>query len=135
MTVPRTIIVQPAWFKFTKTFSDFSAAKLTDSIELFTLEDGCLSHAVSVDLVTAFSGGSISAYSLSVGISGDATKYINAFNGMTGANTGEVQYATLTNETYKNERVIYIAATTVDDDLDKATAGEIDIYALLSKMV
>lgn len=135
MAIPRTIIAQPTWFKFAKTFDDFSKAALTNSIELFILEDSCLLHAASADLITAFSGGSISAYSLNVGISGDATKYINAFNGMSGANTGEIQYATLANETYKGERVIYIAATTVDDDLDKAMAGEINIYALLSKVI
>lgn len=134
MIIPRTITVQPTWFKFTKTFADFAAAKLTNSIELFTLPDGCLLHAVSVDLVTAFSDGALATYSLSIGPAGDATKYVNAFNAVSDASSGQVQYATIANETYKGEQVVNIGLTAVGANLDQAIVGEISVYSLISKM-
>jgi len=70
----------PRWVKYTKTFADLTAASLTNEIELFQLPAGGVIHAVKIKSTTPFTGGSISAYTVEVGINGNTDKYAAAFD-------------------------------------------------------
>ena len=58
----------------------FSAAATTEDIELYALPAGVSILAVKVKSTTAFSGGTSSAYTLSVGIVGTLAKYHSAYD-------------------------------------------------------
>lgn len=58
----------PTWIKITKSYSDFSAAGLTKTVNIATLPAKSVVHATIVNPTTTFVGGIISAYSVSVGI-------------------------------------------------------------------
>ena len=77
---PLTPDAIPAWFRVRKAYSDFTAAATTESIELYSLPAGAVIHAVIQKHSASFTGGSISAYTTSVGITGTLAKYAAAFN-------------------------------------------------------
>lgn len=79
--VPTT---HPQWIKITKTFSDFSAAALTNSITIYSLPIKGVIHSVMLNPTIAFSGGLIATYTISVGIGGTLAKYCAATNVFTG---------------------------------------------------
>lgn len=56
------------WVKITKSYTDFSAAALTNTINIATLPAKTIVNAVVLNPATPFTGGIISAYSISVGI-------------------------------------------------------------------
>ena len=70
----------PRWRKFTVAESSFTAAATSEDIELFSLAAGELIHGVKIKHSTAFSGGTLSAFTLSIGISGLLDKYASAFD-------------------------------------------------------
>lgn len=129
----------PAWVKVGDglTFEDFAAAALTYDIELFTLPAGGVIHGVMIKHSEAFAGGSISAYTLSVGIVGSLTKYAGAFDVFQAIGETVFQLAsTVGAESFAEAGVsIRAAATSVGDNLDQASAGEVDIYALYSAVL
>lgn len=65
----------PFFRKITKTYTDLAQASLTFDIELFLLPPGGFIHAIMMKHSAAFTGGAISAYTLSVGIGANLTKY------------------------------------------------------------
>lgn len=65
----------PFFRKTTKTYADLAQASLTFDIELFLLPPGGFIHAIMMKHSAAFTGGVISAYTLSVGIGGNLSKY------------------------------------------------------------
>lgn len=126
------------WDKYSVAYGDFSTAGTTNNITLFTLPASTLIHCVVIKHTTAFSGGAISAYTLSVGITGTLAKYIAAFDvfqsvaatafGVTGAAIGAGM------ESFSAGVAIKVAATSTTANLDAATAGAADIYVLTSKL-
>lgn len=68
----------PFFRKVTKTFTDLAQASLTFDIELFLLPPGGFLHAIMLKHSAAFTGGAISAYTLSIGIGANLTKYMAA---------------------------------------------------------
>ena len=70
--------VTPYFRKVTKTFADLAQASLTFDIELFLLPPGGFIHAMMLKHSAAFVGGAISAYTLSVGIGANLTKFMAA---------------------------------------------------------
>ena len=126
----------PRWFKFTKTFTTLSAAATTNDIELFSLPAGGVVHAVKIKHSAAFTGGAISAYTVSVGIAGNLVKYSAAQNVFQApGNTVFLLTATTGTENHGAATSIRLAATSTGANLNAATAGSVDVWVLLSKAV
>lgn len=68
----------PYFRKITKLFSDLAQPSLTFDIELFMLPPGGFIHAMMLKHSAAFTGGAISAYTLSTGVGANLTKFMSA---------------------------------------------------------
>ena len=69
-------------------YKDFQAASTTSNDDSIVLPGGCRIVKVWISLITAFSGGSVSACTLSLGTTGSAATYLGATNVFTGATAG-----------------------------------------------
>jgi hypothetical protein len=70
--------LSPFYRKITKTYTDLAQAAVTFDVELFLLPPGGIIHAIYLKHSAAFTGGIISAYTLSVGVGANLTKYMSA---------------------------------------------------------
>ena len=70
----------PYWTKYTVLYSDLATAGTSNDITLLTLASKQVVHGVVIKHSVAFSGGSLTTYTLSVGITGTLAKYIAAFD-------------------------------------------------------
>jgi hypothetical protein len=68
----------PYFRKFTKTAANLSQAATTFDIELFQLPAGGVIHAIKLKHSAAFAGGALSAYTLSIGLATNLTRYMAA---------------------------------------------------------
>ena len=119
----------PRWRKFTYDHSDFSTGATTFSITAFSLAAGEGIDSVIVRHTTAFSGGSISAYTIQVGVSADLDNFASPFNvfqaaGGTVSSVGN--FIDVPN--FASTTDFVVTADSVGDDLDQASAGSVDIY-------
>lgn len=133
------------WTKYTKTFSDFSTAAAINDIELFSLPAKTVIEALVIKSTTAFTGGTISSYGVSVGIAGTLDKYSkqdgagstwevgnvvsNTNFAVTGAEGGFYDA-----ENFGSATSIRIRATTVGGNLNTAAAGSVDVYVKTSTL-
>jgi hypothetical protein len=131
-----TQIALGTWDKYTVSYSQFSTAGTSNNFTLFTLPAKTLIHKVIIKPTTAFSGGAISAYTLSVGIAGTLAKYIAAFDVFQavaattfGASATDIA---VTLESFSAGVAIKVAAVSTSANLSAATAGAADIYVLTS---
>lgn len=123
----------PHWVKVSKTYSNFSTAGLTNDISIYTLPAKGYIHDIKIVPTTAFSGGTIAAYTISVGISGSLAKYAIATNTFTGNVTvGAIHTPLVGMESVSSTTDIRAQATSVTGLLNAATAGSVDIYILIS---
>ena len=126
----------PIWLKYTFTYSALSTAALTNSITLVTLPAAGIIHAIKLKHSIAFTGGALSSYTLSVGISGNLDKYANSFNVFqaTGNTTFYIAYG-MFSENHGATTSVLLTATSIGANLNAATAGSCDIWVLVSKAV
>jgi len=123
----------PVWVKYTKTFTDLSAAALTNDIELFQLAARGVIHSAIIKASTAFSGGLIATYTLSLGVSGTLAKYAIAFDVKQAAGATVFALNTLPGmESATTATSIRLAAISTVGNLNAATAGSVDIWVLQS---
>lgn len=120
----------PSWTKYTIGYAALSAAGLTNTVTLFTLPAKTLIHGVVIDPTQAFSGGLISGYTLSVGITGTLTKYCTAVSVFSASTQAPQAFMGL--ESMGSGTAIKVTATSITGLLNTATAGSADIYALTS---
>lgn len=124
------------WTKYTVLYSALSTAGLTNNIELFSLPAKAVVQKVIIKTSTAFTGGLVATYTLSVGISGTLAKYIAAFDvkQAVGATVFGFSAATVasTPEDFGSATSIKVAAISTVANLDQATQGSADIYVLTS---
>jgi len=118
------------WAKYTFAFGDaFAIAATTNDVELVSLPANTAIEAVIVKHSTAMSGGSITAYTASVGIAGDLEKYASDFNVFQAAADGTKQYSSSGDvESFSGATSIRFRATSTGGDLNTATAGEVDVW-------
>ena len=123
----------PTWSKHTFTFAELAAAATTNDVELFSLAAGGVVHAVRIKQSVAFAGGTISAYTLSVGIGGDLAKYASAFDVFqaVGATVFQLSDGPFS-ENADAATSVRLAAIATGDDLDNASAGSVDVDVLTS---
>lgn len=123
----------PVWVKVTKTFSDFSAAATTNSINIYGLGAGWVLHAVKIKQSTAFSGGAIASYTVSVGVSGNNAKYASAFDVFQAVAATTLQVTgTVGCESQGAIVQLTATATSTGANLNAAAAGSVDIWLLVS---
>jgi len=132
----------PRWVKVTKSHADFTAAGNSESIALYTLGAREVLHAVVIKHTAAFSipGMAFATYELSVGVSGDPGRYVNAFdakqavgNTAFAQTTGSTQLPVL--RSFAAGEVIELYAETDGGlDLDDSTAGSVDVWLLVSTL-
>jgi hypothetical protein len=133
ITIP--LAQTPTWVKVTKTFSNFATAALTNDISIYTLPIKGYIHDVKIVPTTAFSGGTISACTISVGKSGALTKYAIATDVFTGNTTVTAIHTPLIGlESTSGTTDIRAAiiAVGVAQTLNNLSAGSVDIYLLVS---
>ena len=123
------------WTPYTATFASLSAAALTNSITLATLPAKTVLHAVAIKHDTAFSGGAIASYTVSVGIAGTVDKYASAFNVFqaVGATVGQLSHA-LFCENFSTTTPVLLSAVSTVGLLNAATAGSVTIWLLTSTL-
>ncbi len=128
------INIVPKWIKVTKSYTDFSTGGLTNTIDVITLPAGWVIHANIIKPTQSFTGGIISAYTVSLGIEGNLVKYGAAFNVLQ-APGATVQQLTssLFVENWDAGVAIKATAISVTANLDAATQGSVDIYMLISQ--
>jgi hypothetical protein len=124
------------WQRFTVAESAFTAAATSESITLFTLGAGEVIHAVKIKHSTAFSGGTLTAFTVEVGISGDTTKYASAFDVFQAVADTTFQLSDgLFSENHGSTTTVQITARSTGDDVADATAGSVDVWVLTSDAV
>jgi hypothetical protein len=126
---------QAVWAKVASNidFSYFSAAALTNSINLFSMLRGTVLHGIKIKHTQAFAGPSISAYTISVGISGSNAKYASAFDVF--QPVGSTIYQLSSNFSGEDDAAvtqITATAVSVGANLSAANAGIVSIWACLS---
>lgn len=126
----------PRWFKVGSglTAADFATAGLTNSINLFVLPARTVIHTIKIKHSHSFSGGAISAYTVSVGINGNLAKYATAFDVFEAVASNTLQISSNCDaEDDSSSTQILATATSVGANLSAATAGSVSIWALLSR--
>lgn len=131
-----TPISSNGFVQYTKSFSDFSAAANTNSITLFSLPAATIIEQVVIKQSASFTGGTISAYTVSVGISGNDPKYASAFDVFQAPGDTVAQLSSSAGfEDFANPVTITITATSTGDTLDNASDGSVDIYVYTKSIV
>ena len=129
IVVDLPISTVPRWIKISKTHTDFQTTGLTFDLQLYSLQAGHIITGVKIEHSTAFAGTSVTAYTLSVGLTGDLTKYASAFDVFQAVGDTIFQ---LSNNFFieNNGSVVSIRAQAiaVGANLDQSTAGAVDIY-------
>lgn len=130
----------PTWYKVNVTKTTFSINAATINVNLLTVPAGANLLAIKMKHSVPFTGGSISAYTLSVGITGNNTFFFGNFSvfqaagalvyGLQYPNSGTPQ--TTQQLSHTGTTTITITATAVGDTLNHATAGDCDLWLLLS---
>lgn len=125
----------PRWVKVTKTFTDFSTAGLTNDIEIFSLPAKSIIISAQLVPTTAFTGGLIATYTVSVGKAGALTKYAIATDVFTGFPLPSISgISPLGIESTSGATSIRAQAISTVGNLNAATTGSIDIYLLISNL-
>lgn len=135
-TDPTQIGAVPVWVKVGVALSHvaFQTAGTTNSINLFLLPAGGVIHATKIKHSTAFAGTAITAYTISIGISGTVAKYGSAFDVFQAVSNTAFQVSAVTgSENNGAGTQILATATSTGANLSASTAGVVDIWALLSK--
>lgn len=113
-------------------YSDFEAAATTDTVEVYVVPSGSRYEIEDVKLerITDFSGGSISAYTISVGVSGAATKFMGAKDVFTGAKATDATAfgGGATREDLAGGTSIIATATSTSANLSTASAGKCQVW-------
>ncbi|MCH7590916.1 hypothetical protein IIB34_07765 [PVC group bacterium] len=99
------------------------------SIDIFSLPAKGVLHQVVLKHTTAFSGGSVSDYSLSLGLSGSLEKYTEAIDVFQAIGDTVFECAELFELLdFGASTSIRLSAIAVGDNLDQASAGAVDIW-------
>jgi hypothetical protein len=114
-------------------YTAFSTAGTTNSITLFTLPPGGVVHGIKIKQSVSFTGGALSAYTVSVGISGNTAKYASAFNVFQAPSSTTLQLSQdFFEENETAGTTVQVTAISTGANLSAATAGSVDIWAFLS---
>jgi hypothetical protein len=135
-TVSNSAGLLPQWIKVTIPYTSFSTAATTNTISGYTLPAGGIIHGIKVKHSTAFSGTSITGYTIKVGISGETDRYTSAFSVFSTVSGTNFQLnSTFDSQDHGSTTDIKVTATSTGANLSAATAGSVDIWLLVSTAV
>lgn len=130
------VTVFPAWVKTTLSYTQFQAASTTNSITLLVLPAGGVIHSVKIKHSTAFAGTSITAMTVSVGVTGTLNKYASAFDVYQAVSDTTFQLSTgAGSENHGSATNILATGTSTGANLNALTQGSVDVWVLMSKAV
>jgi hypothetical protein len=134
---PSKLPTQPTWYKYTKTYADFSDTGSDKTIDLFTADSGSEAiYGIIVKHSVQFAGGSPSSLTIEIGVSGDTGKYTTPFSVLQSVSDPAMQFTNLlVTEEIGGSYKVKITAREIGDTLDALTAGSVDIFVLRSKIV
>lgn len=125
----------PIWVPIANlTFASFGAAAASQQIPVFNLEPHGIIHGVKIRHTTPFTGGSLSAFTVSVGDLGTVDLFASAYDVLQA--TGARVYQLSSNfyaEDNTSPTCLYVNAIATGANVNAATAGVVNIWALLSK--
>lgn len=121
----------PTWIKYTVSHTALQVAATTNDIQLFSLPTKGIIHGVVISQSASFTGGAISAYTLSVGIAADLVKYAGAFDVFQAPGAGVGQTTNVMDfENKTSATSIRLAAISTGANLDQSTTGSVDVWVL-----
>ena len=116
------------WHKFELRPADLTAAATTRDIHLFTLGTDEIIEKVRIKHSQSFRGGALTAYTVSVGVTGDLAKYGSAFDVFQEVLTRNQQLSSVLGGLEENDRAsLRVQATATGGNLDAATQGVVEI--------
>jgi len=122
------------WDKVTKSYSDFSAASLSNDIEIYLLPEGSVIHGVVIKHSTSFSGGLIASYTISVGIIGNLSKYAPSFSvSQAVSDTAFQATSCFYLENWGSSKSVRANAVSLIGLLNADTQGEVEFYIGVSQ--
>lgn len=119
------------WIKITKQYSDFSAASLTNDIEILQLVPRGVIHACIIANNSSFTGGVVASSTLSVGINGNLIKYAAASSVFGGAAIAGIG-GTVGCESFSTATSIRASLITTVGLINTLTSGSADFFLLVS---
>jgi len=127
----------PRWRKFSFTYSNFTAAGLSEAITAVALEAGAVIHQTVLDVTQAWVIPGMSTLDLELGIAAAAGKYSGSTH-RDGELVGTGIYAPAATdglESMSASTNITLKATSDAGNLNAATAGAVDVYVLYSNLI
>ncbi len=115
----------PIWTKYTVSYTAFTAAATSESINLLSLLTKQKITGINIRTVTAYVGTSITAATLEIGIVGNTTKHMDAFNVFA---TGDQELTVNFTESYTAATDIKLTMRLVGGNLTAGSAGSFEIY-------
>jgi hypothetical protein len=125
----------PQWIHVASgiTYTFFSAASTTSTQALFSLPASGVIHGCKVKHSVSFSGGSITAYTVSVGDGGSTVAYGAPFDVFQAVGATAYKLTqTFGGESATATSTIYATATSTGGNLSTATTGALDVWCLIS---
>lgn len=129
------------WHRKTITTADLDAAGTSDTVDVSTdddgaeLPDGSYVLGAGVKVRTPFSGGSVSALTVSLGDSGDPDELLTASD-VYGASSGDwlETGGAYTPWTRESDYAVIATFASTGDNVDQLTAGEIEVWIAYAKL-
>lgn len=125
--------VEFGWKKYSFDYTAFATASTSTEVTLFTLAPGAIIEGVKIKHSSEFTGGAISTYTLSVGLTGDSSKYASAFDVFSAVGSTNFQLTQdFFSEDHDNPTTVIVKALSQGDNLDQAAQGNVEIWVKTS---
>lgn len=119
-----------SWTKYTISHIALQAAALTNNAAVLTLPIKGIVTGILIKTTTAFSGGGITDYDLTVGITGNESKHLPTYDALAAVAGGnyDISSVAVGGADLNATEDIKVFATSAGANLDQSAAGSVDIY-------
>jgi hypothetical protein len=128
--------VNKGFIKLTVSHAALQVAALTNNTNLFLLPAKSVVESILLKTTTAFAGAGITDYDLTVGITGNESKYLPNFDADTAVagNYYDLSSVATGADDFNATEQIKLFATSVGANLNASTAGSVDIYLKITTL-
>jgi len=125
-----------SWTKYTISHTALQAAALTNNAAVLTLPIKGIVEGILIKTTTAFAGAGITSYNLTVGITGNESKYLPTFDADAAVAGGNYAVSSIAvgGEDLGATEEIKVFATAIGANLDQSNAGSVDIYVKVATL-
>lgn len=110
-------------------YTAFAVSALTDQITAFVLPKGSILMGVALKHSSPFTGGSVSAVTLDLGITGNDSLFLSSFDVFQSVSDTAFKNALISSiQSFANDTNVKIKATSVGGNLNTLTQGVVTIY-------